>query len=372
MADMVKMTENELAGLQREIRDFWDRNARNYSMASVLEIGTDNPVNKCVRSLYPGVRKLRILDVGTGAGCTAISLALDGYSVLGIDISSEMVVQARENAERFSVDAEFMNTDICGDDLEDRQFDVVVFQDSLLTIVNSYLALENAYRLLCPGGHLIISEGNFFFEYPEYGQRKKYFKYKYGEYELQKKLYLSNVEYDALEKLVKNIRFNHARHPGWEVWVFSYLGFGTVSIRYGDDEIYKTLTEVGMSNIPLTYTIHAMKPFTDVTVIYGEPAETDPDYYRNAPSWYGVMDALCNRERIQILRALKVSPRPVHELNDLLGSAQNLTSHHLRILKDAGLVRGERSGRETVYSLVNPLLLGEFEDIMEQMGKQLL
>jgi len=39
---------------------------------------------------------------------------------------------------------------------------------------------------------------------------------------------------------------------------------------------------------------------------------------------------------------------------EFLGAAQSTTSHHLRVLKDANLIKGEKRGRNTYYSLVSP------------------
>jgi len=47
------------------------------------------------------------------------------------------------------------------------------------------------------------------------------------------------------------------------------------------------------------------------------------------------------------------SGRCVHELVGALRVAQPLVSQHLRILKSAGVVAGERHGREVVYRLVD-------------------
>jgi DNA-binding transcriptional ArsR family regulator len=43
----------------------------------------------------------------------------------------------------------------------------------------------------------------------------------------------------------------------------------------------------------------------------------------------------------------------VHELVGALGVTQPLISQHLRVLKSAGVVRGDRHGREVVYRLVD-------------------
>ncbi|MCR5849968.1 MAG: peptide chain release factor N(5)-glutamine methyltransferase [Bacteroidaceae bacterium] len=53
-----------------------------------------------------------ILDVGTGSGCIAITLALDGYQVTALDISDEALSYARRNAERLGAALEFVKEDI--------------------------------------------------------------------------------------------------------------------------------------------------------------------------------------------------------------------------------------------------------------------
>ena len=64
-----------------------------------------------------------------------------------------------------------------------------------------------------------------------------------------------------------------------------------------------------------------------------------------------LLRALAAPVRIAIVLQLRSSARCVHELVDALGVPQPLVSQHLRILKSAGVVAGERSGREVVYRL---------------------
>ncbi len=71
-----------------------------------------------------------ILDVGTGSGCIAISLArfIHGAKVLALDISEAALGVARENAMRNGVNVEFIQTDILTADklFESSTFDIVV------------------------------------------------------------------------------------------------------------------------------------------------------------------------------------------------------------------------------------------------------
>ena len=66
-----------------------------------------------------------------------------------------------------------------------------------------------------------------------------------------------------------------------------------------------------------------------------------------------LLRALAAPVRIAIVLQLRESARCVHELVDALAVPQPLVSQHLRILKAAGVVAGERSGREVMYRLVD-------------------
>lgn len=66
-----------------------------------------------------------------------------------------------------------------------------------------------------------------------------------------------------------------------------------------------------------------------------------------------LLRALAAPVRIAIVVQLRASQKCVHELVEALGVPQPLVSQHLRILKSAGVVAGERSGREVMYRLVD-------------------
>ncbi|HEX3545408.1 MAG TPA: metalloregulator ArsR/SmtB family transcription factor [Mycobacterium sp.] len=97
-----------------------------------------------------------------------------------------------------------------------------------------------------------------------------------------------------------------------------------------------------------------------------EPAQRAGDTHDHGgapvtePPPRGVLDtagdllrALAAPVRIAIVLQLRESSRCVHELVDALAVPQPLVSQHLRILKAAGVVAGERSGREVMYRLVD-------------------
>ncbi|HYM84299.1 MAG TPA: metalloregulator ArsR/SmtB family transcription factor [Candidatus Dormibacteraeota bacterium] len=68
--------------------------------------------------------------------------------------------------------------------------------------------------------------------------------------------------------------------------------------------------------------------------------------------------ALADVNRLRIVRRLANGPSTVTELIEQVGLSQPLVSHHVRRLRDAGLVETRRVGRETVCSL-RPDVFGE-------------
>ncbi|MCH9648975.1 MAG: metalloregulator ArsR/SmtB family transcription factor [Deltaproteobacteria bacterium] len=60
---------------------------------------------------------------------------------------------------------------------------------------------------------------------------------------------------------------------------------------------------------------------------------------------------LADRTRLEVVRLLFTGAKHVGELNESLAIDQSLLSHHLRVLREAGLVIGERDGKAVLYRL---------------------
>jgi len=73
-------------------------------------------------------KSISILDVGTGSGCIAIALSknLPNASVVALDVSSDALKIARQNAIDNEVEIEFVEADILDWDSTNMQFDVIV------------------------------------------------------------------------------------------------------------------------------------------------------------------------------------------------------------------------------------------------------
>jgi DNA-binding transcriptional ArsR family regulator len=63
------------------------------------------------------------------------------------------------------------------------------------------------------------------------------------------------------------------------------------------------------------------------------------------------LQALSTPSRLLILATLQDGPISVGELSEAVGMEQSAVSHQLRLLRNLGLVDGQRQGRHIVYSL---------------------
>jgi len=72
----------------------------------------------------------------------------------------------------------------------------------------------------------------------------------------------------------------------------------------------------------------------------------------------GLLKVLGEPLRWEIVRRLAAEDLCTCHLVDELGAAQPLVSHHLRVLRQAGLVRTEPCGPFTYYMLDRPALAG--------------
>src|SRR5258705_2528323 len=64
-----------------------------------------------------------------------------------------------------------------------------------------------------------------------------------------------------------------------------------------------------------------------------------------------VFNAIAEPQRREILVLLRAGERPVTELAHELGMAQPGASKHLRVLREVGLVRDRKAGKQRLYSL---------------------
>jgi ArsR family transcriptional regulator len=74
---------------------------------------------------------------------------------------------------------------------------------------------------------------------------------------------------------------------------------------------------------------------------------------------------LADPTRLAVLEVLLDGPRNVKAINQRMGIAQNLLSHHLRVLREAELVIARRDGKAVLYALARGVELGKGHNALD-------
>ncbi len=76
-----------------------------------------------------------------------------------------------------------------------------------------------------------------------------------------------------------------------------------------------------------------------------------------------LLDVLCDAARLKIVRALRGNELAASDLARVLGRSRSATSQHLRVLREAEVVRPSRNGNVVRYTLAPDINAQILEDI---------
>ncbi|MEJ2707592.1 MAG: metalloregulator ArsR/SmtB family transcription factor [Anaerolineales bacterium] len=82
-------------------------------------------------------------------------------------------------------------------------------------------------------------------------------------------------------------------------------------------------------------------------------------------------NALADPTRRQLFELLRRGPRSVNELAEALPVSQPAVSQHLKVLKQARLVKSSKRGKQRIYT-INPDGLAELRDYVEGLWQDVL
>lgn len=115
----------------------------------------------------PGRTAEKVLDVGCGPGTQALIWAVSGYKVSALDINEPLIERARERASAQGLDVDFRLGSATDLPWPDQSFDLCLVPELLEHVADWRAVLDDAIRVLKPGGLLYVSTTNALCPYQE-------------------------------------------------------------------------------------------------------------------------------------------------------------------------------------------------------------
>ena len=148
--------------LNRRIESYWDNRSENFSKTRLMELnGVDGAAWSDIFKKNLPAGKLKVLDVGTGAGFFAAILSNLGHEVIGIDMSSKMLREAEKNLREMNLSAKFLKMNAQKLNFADETFDAVVTRNLTWTLPDVSAAYSEWRRVLKIGGVLMNFDSDY-------------------------------------------------------------------------------------------------------------------------------------------------------------------------------------------------------------------
>lgn len=149
--------------MKRRMASYWSKRAADFGALRMKEFSGKMRERWMAefRKHLPMDKPLRILDLGTGTGFFAFLLGMEGHTVTGIDLTEDMICQARRSAALLGISADFAVMDAEAPAFAPGTFDALVTRNLTWGLPHLPEAYRNWYALLKKGGILINFDADY-------------------------------------------------------------------------------------------------------------------------------------------------------------------------------------------------------------------
>ncbi len=150
------------SGKKQQVADMFNNISHKYDLLNhLLSLGIDIRWRKKAIKLLKEIQPKQILDIATGTGDFAIeALKLNPDHVTGVDISEGMLNVGREKLKKRKLDDKISLA--LGDSenlpFEDNKFDAIIVAFGVRNFENLEKGLAEMFRVLRPGGKVVVLE----------------------------------------------------------------------------------------------------------------------------------------------------------------------------------------------------------------------
>lgn len=149
--------------IKENMEHYWSRRVEKFSALRQREFAGEKHEQWMAEldRYLPAGRSLRVLDIGTGTGFFAFLLAERGHHVTGIDLTPDMIREAKRIADRLRLSVDFLVMDAENPEFPPNSFDAVVTRKLTWTLPHLPAAYQAWHALLKPGGVLVNFDADY-------------------------------------------------------------------------------------------------------------------------------------------------------------------------------------------------------------------
>ena len=215
-----RKTNDSLQQIEARIEAYWDIRSNDFSAHRRQELSSKNAAawRTLIEKHLPENLPLKILDIGTGAGFFAILLSQIGHHVTGIDMSGDMIREAKINSFALGCRADFRQMNAMELDFAAESFDAVITRNLTWTLPDVMEAYQEWHRVLKPSGVLLNFDSDC------------------GLATFSRQGSQANVHANLTEQLLEEcnaikdeLRISSHRRPAWDITHLQALGFAVSS-----------------------------------------------------------------------------------------------------------------------------------------------
>lgn len=203
------------------ITSYWSERAEDFSKLREKELQSPKFLlwrDELVKHIE-GKTNLRILDIGCGAGFFSIILSELGHTVMGIDITPNMIEESKLLAHSVGSTAQFAVMDAESLDFDDNTFDIIVVRNVTWNLPHPDKAYAEWLRVIRPGGLIL----NYDAEHAR------------NHHELPKSVhhaheYVSDDLKERCHTIYHMLKISSFTRPQWDKELLTKLGASSVSI----------------------------------------------------------------------------------------------------------------------------------------------
>ena len=229
--------------LKEKITRGWQVSAEGYSalVQEDFQEETRRAWLELILNRAPQGKKLRILDAGTGPGFFAVILAAAGHETTGIDISSNMLMEAERNAARFGAAPRFLLMDSQSPDFPAASFDLILSRNGVWSLRKPRQAYAAWRQLLAPGGRLLVFDADYLRDLrePEFLQVCREAEAAYAS-RFGHPPQTSYQNYEEARGWRRELPLAGQKRPEWDLAVLAELGYQDISWEIVNDKVLLT------------------------------------------------------------------------------------------------------------------------------------